>query len=132
MFRYQRVRCGDVQLGVCSQVGFELVQRGAGVDAGDAGRISVQPTVPAAGRLAQTFRLLDDAEQRRVAQEHQLVADDGRSRRHPLVLQCHPRRHQRRLCLRLFGHLPLQVSTSISTNEQTNKFHLKDKNVDRF
>ena len=98
-----------LQLGFRAQIGFELVQGGTGDDGVCSGRIAIQLTLSAARRLAQAVRLLDDAERQRCAQEHQFIADDCRSGRHPLVLQRDPRGHQGRLCLRLFGHFVIQV-----------------------
>ena len=95
MLRRERSGHSDIEFGVCTQIGFEFVQRRSGADVGGRRRFSVQSALSAAGWLAQAVGLLDDAEQFRSAEEHQLVEDDGRSGGNAVVLERDARRHQR-------------------------------------
>ena len=88
MFRVQRMGHCDVQLGICAQIGPELVQGRACHDRFGARGFTIQPTLPTPRWLAQTVRLLDDAEQQWRPSQYQLVTHDGRSGGHALVLQC--------------------------------------------
>jgi len=70
MFRVQRMGYCDIQLCVCPQIGSEFVQGRTSDDRFSARGFAIQPSLPTARWLAQTVRLLDDAEQQRRSPQH--------------------------------------------------------------
>ena len=62
MFCNERVRSGNIEFRVRSQVWLELIQRRTCADTVGTGRLSIQSEMSTTGWLAQAFRLLDDAE----------------------------------------------------------------------